>query len=287
MSVIDAAGNAVALTCTNEQEFGSAVVAPGTGVLLNNELTDFSEPGTANEPRPGKTPRSSMAPTIVVQRGRPVLVTGGAGGARIIMGTLFSILGVVDFGLDPAEAVDAERIDAAGPMGRLIVEGRVTQAVQDDLTRRGHRLAPTGEYDIRPRVQVAGIDPSSGRRIGQSDPRTDFAALASPRPAAGRALPPADRVDPVVRFGRVENPEPRTLVLSFRARDRGGGLASFVVQQRGPGQSAYVTVRRASAATRVRLRGLERGISTFRVRAVDRAGNVSRFDTLRVRLPRR
>ena len=67
ISIIDARGNAIALTCTIEQEFGSAVVAPGTGFLLNNELTDFGDPGTANEPGPGKRPRSSIAPTILVQ----------------------------------------------------------------------------------------------------------------------------------------------------------------------------------------------------------------------------
>src|SRR3954471_14197306 len=65
LSVIDAAGNAVALAWTIEQTFGSAAVAPGTGCLLNNELTDFSGPGTANEPGPGKRPRSSISPTIV------------------------------------------------------------------------------------------------------------------------------------------------------------------------------------------------------------------------------
>ncbi|MBW3551227.1 MAG: gamma-glutamyltransferase, partial [Proteobacteria bacterium] len=109
LSVIDNAGNAVALTCTIEQSFGSAVTAPRTGVLLNNELTDFSDPGTANEPAPGKTPRSSMSPTIVVRDGRPVLAIGGAGGVRIIEGVLLGIVNVVDFGQELATALDAER----------------------------------------------------------------------------------------------------------------------------------------------------------------------------------
>ena len=107
VSVIDARGDAVSLTCTIEQEFGSAVVAPHTGFLLNNELTDFSGPGTANEAAPFKRPRSSMSPTIVAQGGVPILATGGAGGSRIIMGALETILDVVDFGQDLPHAVDA------------------------------------------------------------------------------------------------------------------------------------------------------------------------------------
>src|ERR687889_1528893 len=107
VSVIDRRGNAVALTCTIEQEFGSAVMAPGTGFILNNELTDFGDPGTANAPAPGKRPRSSMSPEIVVQAGQPVLVAGGAGGARIIMGVLLSIVDPIDFGMSMAQAVDA------------------------------------------------------------------------------------------------------------------------------------------------------------------------------------
>ena len=112
--MIDRAGNAIALTCTIEQEFGSAVVAPGTGFLLNNELTDFGDPGTANQPGPGKRPRSSMAPTIVVRGRPPVLVVGAAGGARIIMGVAQAVVNVVDFGQDVAQAIDAERIDDPG-----------------------------------------------------------------------------------------------------------------------------------------------------------------------------
>jgi gamma-glutamyltranspeptidase/glutathione hydrolase len=177
VSIIDSAGNAIALTCTIEQEFGSAVVAPGTGLLLNNELTDFGDPGTANEAGPYKRPRSSMAPTIVVQGRTPVLVVGGAGGARIIMGVVDSVLNVVDFGYDIAHAVDAERTD--DPTGTMTIEdARVAPLVLDELVARGHTLKRVGEYDIRPRVQAAGIDPLSGLRSAVSDPRTDYAATA-------------------------------------------------------------------------------------------------------------
>jgi gamma-glutamyltranspeptidase/glutathione hydrolase len=178
MEVIDKAGNAVSLTCTIEQEFGSAVVAPHTGFLLNNELTDFSGPGTANEPAPFKRPRSSMSPTIVAQGGVPVLATGGAGGSRIIMGALETILDVVDFGQDLPHAVDAERLDDQGTARLEIEDARVDPAVLSELENRGYTLSRLGEYGIRPRVQLAGIDPLTGVRTGVSDSRSDQGTLA-------------------------------------------------------------------------------------------------------------
>ncbi len=178
VSVIDRRGNAVALTCTIEQEFGSAVIAPGTGFLLNNELTDFGDPGSANQPQAGKRPRSSMSPTIVVRDGRPALVAGAAGGARIIMGTLLQIVGTVDFGLDLAQAVDAERLDNQGGSSLNIEDARVDPAQLTALAGRGHRLVREGEYGPRPRVQLAGTDAATGRRLAVSDSRSDRAALA-------------------------------------------------------------------------------------------------------------
>ncbi|MCW3065282.1 MAG: Gamma-glutamyltranspeptidase [Solirubrobacterales bacterium] len=172
IAVIDRWGNAVSLTCTIEQEFGSAVVAPGTGFLLNNELTDFGAAGTANQAQAFKRPRSSISPEIVVRQGVPVLVDGGAGGARIVMGALLPILDTVDFGQDIAHAVDAERIEASAEP--LILEGaRMPAATLAGLQARGHTIANVGEYDIRPRVQAAGIDPATGMRIGVSDSRTE------------------------------------------------------------------------------------------------------------------
>jgi gamma-glutamyltranspeptidase/glutathione hydrolase len=178
LAVIDRQGNAVSLTCTIEQEFGSAVVAPHTGFLLNNELTDFSAPGTANEPAPGKRPRSSMSPTIVAQGGVPVLATGGAGGSRIVMGTLETILDTVDFGQDLPHAVDAERLDDQGSARLEIEDGRVDPAVLSALEGMGYTLVRQGEYAIRPRVQLAGIDPLTGLRTAVSDSRSDQGSLA-------------------------------------------------------------------------------------------------------------
>jgi gamma-glutamyltranspeptidase / glutathione hydrolase len=178
LEVIDSKGNTVSLTCTIEQEFGSAVIAPHTGFLLNNELTDFSGPGTANEPAPHKRPRSSMSPTIVAQGGVPILATGGAGGSRIIMGALETILDVVDFGQDLPHAVDAERFDDQGSATLEIEDARIDPAVLSELENRGYTLNRKGEYNIRPRVQLAGIDPLTGLRTAVSDSRSDQGSLA-------------------------------------------------------------------------------------------------------------
>lgn len=178
VSIVDRRGGAVALTCTVEQEFGSAVVAPGTGVLLNNELTDFSAAGTANEPRGGKRPRSSMSPTIVVQDGKPLLVTGGAGGSRIIMGALESIVNRVDYGLSLPATVDAERFDDQGTATLEIEDARLDPAVLASLQSRGWLLTRLGEYGVRPRNQVAGTGSGPGLFAASSDSRSDRAALA-------------------------------------------------------------------------------------------------------------
>jgi len=291
ISVVDATGNAVALTCTIEQSFGSAVTAPGTGVLLNNELTDFSDPGTANEPGAGKRPRSSIAPTIVVERGRPVMAVGGAGGVRIIMGSLFAVVNRVDFGQDVARAVDGERLDAAATAGRVTIEERrVAPTALADLRVRGHVLAGVGEYDTRPRVQAAGVDRASGMSLGVSDPRADFGTLANRRPAAGaRAWSGReDIVAPRVRLA-LERTD-GTAELSARASDRGGaGVAYHVFQARpsGGGDAGWTTLGRSvatPAGARARSESVvavdlgRPGSYRFRVRASDRAGNVSAFD---------
>ncbi|KQT84188.1 gamma-glutamyltransferase [Aurantimonas sp. Leaf443] len=120
-SIVDDAGNAVAVTYTLNGSFGAGVVAPGTGILLNNEMDDFTvKPGVpnlyglvqgeANAIEPRKSPLSSMSPTIVSRDGKPFMVIGSPGGSRIITITLEAILNVVDHGMDLQEAIDAPRI---------------------------------------------------------------------------------------------------------------------------------------------------------------------------------
>jgi gamma-glutamyltranspeptidase/glutathione hydrolase len=184
VSVIDRKGGAVALTCTIEQEFGSTVIAPGTGFLLNNELTDFSGPGTANEAAPGKRPRSSINPTIVVQGGAPVLVAGAAGGSTIIMGPTLAVIDTVDYGMTLPQAVDAERFDDQGTNKLTIEDTRIAPGVLSTLTSEGYTLSPQGEYGVTPRMQLAGLAPGpSGLATAVSDSRSDRGSLAVPTSA--------------------------------------------------------------------------------------------------------
>ena len=120
-SIIDDEGNAVAVTYTLNGSFGAGVVAPGTGVLLNNEMDDFTQKpgvpnlyglvqGEANAIQPKKTPLSSMSPTVLAKDGKPFMVIGSPGGSRIITITLEAIVNVIDHGMDIQEAIDAPRI---------------------------------------------------------------------------------------------------------------------------------------------------------------------------------
>ena len=119
-SIVDRWGNAVAVTYTLNDWFGAKVTVPSTGVLLNNEMDDFTSKvgvpnqfglvqGEANSIAPGKRPLSSMSPTIVTQNGKPLLVLGTPGGSRIITVVLLTILNVIDYGMDVQQAVDAPR----------------------------------------------------------------------------------------------------------------------------------------------------------------------------------
>ncbi len=120
-SIVDHLGNAVSTTYTVNGRFGAVVMAPGTGVLLNDEMDDFTTKvgaknlyglvqGTANSIAPGKRPLSSMSPTLVTKDGKIFLVIGSPGGSRIITITLETALNILDFGMQPQEAVDAPRI---------------------------------------------------------------------------------------------------------------------------------------------------------------------------------
>jgi gamma-glutamyltranspeptidase/glutathione hydrolase len=152
LSVVDAQRNAVALTTTLEAGYGSRIVAPGTGFLLNNEMGDFNAgPGLtdtqgligteANLAVPGKRMLSSMTPTILAKDGKLFMVTGSPGGRTIINTVLMTILNVIDFGMNAQEAVDAGRIHHQWLPDRLNVERYGFSA--DTLTAlesRGHQI---------------------------------------------------------------------------------------------------------------------------------------------------
>jgi len=187
-SVADARGGAVALTTTLNSWFGSAIVAAGTGVLLNNEIDDFAlGAGVANQfgllgeeanaVAGGKRPLSSMCPTIVEQvtpGGRPFLVLGSKGGATIITSVLETILHVVDDKMTIQEAVDAPRTHHQWQPDAIQLEpGGLPEDVAAGLRARGHTLKGRA---LMGNVAAIGID-AKGRWTGAADPREESVAV--------------------------------------------------------------------------------------------------------------
>ncbi|MEU7882805.1 gamma-glutamyltransferase [Microbispora bryophytorum] len=150
--VTDRWGDVAAYTITIEQTGGSGIVVPGRGILLNNELTDFTfgpAPGDPNLPAPGKRPRSSMAPTIVFKDGRPLLAVGSPGGATIITTVLQILVNRLDFGMSLPEAVAAPRASQRNTAATQ-AEPAFTERYGAELTALGHTLtsvpgSPVGE----------------------------------------------------------------------------------------------------------------------------------------------
>lgn len=151
-SVVDKWGNAVSNTYTLNFSYGSGLVAKGTGILLNNEMDDFSaKPGTpngyglvggeANAVERNKRPLSSMSPTIVMKDGKPFLVTGSPGGARIITTTLQIIMNVIDHGLNIAEASNAARVHHQWLPDELRVETSLNRDTISLLEAKGHKVS--------------------------------------------------------------------------------------------------------------------------------------------------
>ncbi len=179
LSVVDGAGNAVAMTTTINTGFGSMVVAGKSGVILNNEMDDFAarpgEPnafglmqGEGNAVAPGKRPLSSMSPTIMLRDGKPALVAGASGGPTIITGTLQALLNVVDFDLDAAAAVSRSRVHHQWLPDRLLVETDLPRDVVFNLAGRGHFVTPMTRPFTAVQVVRVGKD---GLLYGASDPR--------------------------------------------------------------------------------------------------------------------
>ncbi|MFP6812775.1 MAG: gamma-glutamyltransferase [Moraxella sp.] len=176
-SVMDKAGNAVAVTYTLNLNFGSGIVVEGTGILLNNEMDDFSvKPGvpnafglvggTANAIEAKKRPLSSMTPTIVMKNNKPWLVTGSPGGARIITTVLQSVVNTIDHEMNPAEAIITPRVHHQWLPDELRVEAGISPDTIKLLQDKGHKVvtkAPMG------RIQIIQADDSGF--YGYSDPR--------------------------------------------------------------------------------------------------------------------
>jgi gamma-glutamyltranspeptidase/glutathione hydrolase len=178
-SVADAEGNWVACTATVNTSFGSKVVIPGTGVVMNDEMDDFSiQPGVknyfgligdhANAVAPGKRPLSSMTPTLVLKDGQPVIALGAAGGPKIISQVVLELVGLIDLGLSPEEAVAGSRIHHQWVPNELLVEKSLPRTVREGLARRGHKLKLMPSMGVS---QIVARSPDGKGFVGAADPR--------------------------------------------------------------------------------------------------------------------
>jgi gamma-glutamyltranspeptidase/glutathione hydrolase len=187
LSATDEAGNAVAITHSINTLFGSGITVRGTGIVLNNQMDDFSiapnrpnayglvDTRGANAVAPGKRPLSSMSPTIVLRHGKPYLVLGSPGGPRIITTVLQTLLNVVDWGMDISQAVSAPRFHHQWLPDKLFVEPAVPRDVLERLRAHGHHVEAAKRNWSS--AQSIRIDPESGWHRGGSDPRSDGLAL--------------------------------------------------------------------------------------------------------------
>lgn len=192
-SVVDAAGNAVAVTTTINDWFGSRVTADGLGFLMNDEMDDFSAKagvpnvdgliqGAANAIGPGKRPLSSMTPTIVVHDGKILLVLGSPGSSKIITTVANVLMGVVDYGMNIQEAVDAPRFHNQWLPDILNVEQWFSPDTVSVLQKMGYHVE-FGLHeggDVSPYwsdAECIAIDPKTGERLGASDYRSNGKAV--------------------------------------------------------------------------------------------------------------
>jgi gamma-glutamyltranspeptidase/glutathione hydrolase len=187
-SVVDAEGNAVALTTTLNDTFGSRVTATGLGFLLNDEMDDFAAKqgvpngygliqGPANAIGPGKRPLSAMTPTMVLKDGKLFLVLGSPGGPRIITFVANFLLGVVDFGLDIQEAVNAPRFHNQWLPDQIVVEERLSPDTMNLLRSKGHKVEIDRAWGDWGDGECIMIDPKTGERLGASDGRNNGKAV--------------------------------------------------------------------------------------------------------------
>ena len=177
-SVVDSRGNAVSNTYTLNFPYGVGLVAEGTGILLNNELDDFTAaPGAANAfglvgfeanlPGPGKRPLSSMSPTIVLKEGKPVLITGTPGGSRIISAVTQVIVNSIDYRMNIAAAVAAPRIHHQWLPDDVRAERGIPEDVLTELRSKGHKVIDTLGQTSANSIAVTPNGP-----FGAPDPRT-------------------------------------------------------------------------------------------------------------------
>jgi gamma-glutamyltranspeptidase/glutathione hydrolase len=167
LTVADRWGNVVEYTLTIEQTGGSGIVVPGRGFLLNNELTDFSavyDPKDPNRIQPGKRPRSSMSPTILLQDGKPALALGSPGGSTIITTVLQTLFNRLERGMTLPEAIEAPRA-AQRNTPTVTAEPAFIAKYGELLGTYGHKFTPSGDaFTSKAEIGAAtGIEFGPGR----------------------------------------------------------------------------------------------------------------------------
>ncbi len=180
LSVMDKDGNMVNITKTINYFFGSGVVVPGTGIIMNDEMDDFvPTPGSANSVQPGKRPLSSISPTLVLDpQGRSFMVLGSPGATRIFPTVAQVISNVIDFGMPIQEAILAPRLFQMAS-GALNLEGRYSINTYEALKKLGHTVTVRGDWDSYfGGVHAVLYDYDAGILYGGADPRRDGQAAA-------------------------------------------------------------------------------------------------------------
>jgi gamma-glutamyltranspeptidase/glutathione hydrolase len=180
LSVMDKEGNMVSITKSIGLLFGSGVMVPGTGILLNDHMSDFvAKPGSVNSIQAGKRPLSSISPSLVLDpKGRSFMTIGSPGATRIFTTVAQVISHVLDFGMPLQEAISAPRLSQPNT-GSLSLETRVPAATQKALGTLGHKLTLRGDWDpYFGGVQAVLYDAKAKLLVGGADPRRDGQAIA-------------------------------------------------------------------------------------------------------------
>ena len=180
LSVMDKKGNMVAITKSINYFFGSGVIVPGTGILMNNHMDDFvPKPGSANSIEPGKRPLSSMSPTLMIDpEGRPFMTIGAPGATRIIGAVASVISNVIDHKMPIQQATMAPRFFRM-QAGDYNLEGRVSINTKTALEKMGHKVVVKGDWDpFFGGVQAVLFDRSAKQLDGGADPRRDGRVVA-------------------------------------------------------------------------------------------------------------
>lgn len=180
ISLIDKSGNMVSITQTIAAFWGSGIVIPGTGILMNDSMINYGT-SSRSKPEPGKRCRLPISPAVVLKKGKPFLAFGGPGSDRIVCTNLIVFSNVVDHGMGLQDAIEAPRFFARDESDRFEYEANMPQQVIEGLRKKGY---PIEARDVRKEfdmffggVQAVMMDPKTGELVGAADPRRDGAAV--------------------------------------------------------------------------------------------------------------